>query len=145
MVFLHLSKWGPFRLDSLIKITFFVIVNAIWWFETSNTHKDFTPPSQGIWQWFLIKQRKAHTPQGRKWIEITRYVCYYQVVINFVAKSMVDINPSLIRWPKSRHKVIEKNIKLPHDWWWKALVRRKINDWKFFVATWKVTKNIKLP
>jgi hypothetical protein len=35
------------------------IINAIWQSKTSNTHKGFTFPSQGIWQWLSIKQHKA--------------------------------------------------------------------------------------
>jgi hypothetical protein len=42
------------------------IANGIWQSKTSNTHKGFTFPSQGIWQWLFVKQHKAHTLYKRK-------------------------------------------------------------------------------
>jgi len=81
-----------------------LITNAIWWFETSNTHKDFTPPSQGIWQWLLDKQHKAHTLQ-----RINEFKLQGLVLLpnnnKFCYQKMVEINPLSIELLKSKMKV----------------------------------------
>jgi hypothetical protein len=38
--------------------------------EISNAHKDFTSPSQGIWQWLLIKQNKATHLKGENELKL---------------------------------------------------------------------------
>jgi hypothetical protein len=44
-----------------------------------------------------VKQYKAHTPQRRKWVWIWKVYILLPSRPNFVAKSMVEINPPLIR------------------------------------------------
>jgi hypothetical protein len=99
--------------------------------------------------WFLVKQHKAHTLQMKIWVEIARFVFYYQATPNFVTKSMVEINPPSIKQSRSKMKVFGrhtygdwKKIQLPHDWRWNVLSRHKIGNGKVSVTTRLVTKKI---
>jgi len=44
----------------------------------------------------VVKQHKTHTHQKKKSVLTCKFTFYYQAGPNFVAKSMVEINPSLI-------------------------------------------------
>jgi len=97
--------------------------------------------------WLLVKQPKAHTLQMKIWVEIARFVFYYQATPNFVTKSMVEINPPSIKQPRSKMKVFGhhtygdwKKIQLPHDWRRNVLSRHKIGNGKVSVTTRLVTK-----
>jgi hypothetical protein len=102
--------------------------------------------------WLLVKQHKAHTLQMKIWVEIARFVFYYQATPNFVTKSMVEINRPSIKQPRSKMKVFGrhkygdwKKIQLPHDWRRNVLSRHKIGNGKVSVTTRLVTKKNSSP
>jgi len=96
---------------------------TIW---NSNSHKGFIFPSQGIWQWLVFNNtRPTHIKIESEYWHV-RFTFYYQVGPNFITKlnsitkSMVEINPSLVGWPRSTNVWWLKKIMLPHDWWQNA-------------------------
>jgi len=92
-----------------------------------------------------VKQHKAHTPQRRKWKLTCKVYILLSSIPNFVAKLMVEINPLLIRWPKSTYvqrskknsiatRLATKKIWLLNLWWLKAFHHQSCSDGKKFVA-----------
>jgi len=92
-----------------------------------------------------VKQHKAHTPQRRKWKLTCKVYILLLGIPNFVAKSMVEINPLLIRWTKSTYvRRLKKNsiatwlatkkIWLLNLWWLKAFHHQSCGDGKKIVT-----------
>jgi hypothetical protein len=112
--------------------------------------------------WLVVKQHKAHTLQMKIWVEIARFVFYYQATPNFVTKSMVEINPPSIKQPRSEMKVFGRHaygdwkkfqlkwlatkcFKSSQDWQWKSFSYHKIGNQKKFVAMQIATEKIQSP
>jgi len=95
-------------------------------------------------------------------LDCKRFVFYYQAALNFIAKSMVEINPPSFEWPRSEMKVFnyhtygdqkhlvatwlaKKCFQLSFMWWWRTFSHCRIVNQKFSIATWMAIENILLP
>lgn len=122
------------------------ITNVIWWVEIQTPmrfHPSFLKYMAMIF--LLNNTRLTHFKGKMNWNCKVRFY-YYQPSPNFVAKSIVEINPSCIRWPKSGVKAFschaygdQKNLvatrlatecfPLPQDWWPKLFNCHTNGDW----------------
>jgi len=80
-----------------------------------------------------VKQHKAYTPQRRIWILTCKVYILLRDKPNFVAKTMVEINLSSIKWPRSKNMRGLKKINC-----------HMINNEILLVVASLVTKNIPL-
>jgi hypothetical protein len=74
---------------------------TIW---NSNTHKDFAPPPQGIWQWLVLTPQGPHNSKEKM---TSDYKVYFLII--------------------KQHQILWQNqISLPNQWW--RSIHCQLND-----------------